>query len=289
MANTSTKRAAKLAQKGRGQSVRFQGGTVFPIAVALTLILGLALIVYARQSLPAADDSPPTINDHWHIAYGFYLCDGWAQLEGDLEEVTSTGALANTNFLRTGIHSHDDGVIHWHPYTSRAVGSNANLGVFLETYEVELDNDSLRFPGPGAVIPNSNFVAEAPSEILEEYVEGETQCDGEDAELSVRVWENFTDTDAGNRFVANMGDVPVENDSMVMAVYFTDDDAEQLMPPWAQQLPALGAIDTGVEIPSDVTDISVPRLQVEEGTAETPADDTTEDTAEETVDDTGEG
>lgn len=284
MANTSTKRAARLAQKGSGQSVRFQGGTVFPIAVALTLILGLALIVYARQSLPAADESPPSINDHWHIGYGFYLCDGWVQLDGDLEEVTASGALANTNFLRTGIHSHDDGVMHWHPYTSRAVGRNAVLDVFLETYEVELTDDSLTFPGPGAVTVNDSFAGQGPSEILEEYIEGETQCNGEDAELSVRVWENFTDTDSGNRFVANMGNIRVDNDAMVMAIYFTDDDADQVMPPWAQNLPALGAVDTGVEIPSDVTDISVPRLQVDDDTAETTGEDVSEDTSDDSED-----
>ena len=289
MANTSTKRAAKLAQKGRGQSVRFQGGTIFPIAVALVLILGLGLIVYARSTLPAADDSPPTINDHWHLGYGFYLCDGWAQLDGDLEEVTSTGALANTNFLRTGIHSHNDGVMHWHPYTSRAVGSNATLGVFLETYEVEIDNDSLKFPGPGSVVANDQHLGDGPSEILEEYIEGETQCDGEDAELSVVVWENFTDTDNGNRFTASMDEIRVRNDAMVMAVYFAPRDTDQPMPPWAQNLPALGATDLGVEIPEDVTDISVPRLQVPEGTAETPAEDDTEDTTGGTVEDTGEG
>ncbi len=284
MANTSTKRAAKLAQKGTGQSVRFQGGAIFPIAVALTLILGLALIVYARQTLPAADESPPTINDHWHIGYGFYLCDGWVQLEGDLEEVTTTGALANTNFLRTGVHSHDDGVMHWHPYTSRAVGDNAQLGVFLETYEVELDNDSLRFPGAGAVEVNGSFPTVGPTEILEEYIEGETQCNGEDAELSVVVWENFTDTDSGQRFTASMDEVPIDNDSMIIAVFFTDDDADQVMPPWSQNLPALGAIDTGVEIPSDVTDISVPRLQVDETPAETTGEEAPEDTSGESED-----
>ena len=57
MAKSSTKKAARLAQKGKGQRIRFQGGTVFPLAVALTLILGLALIVYSRQTLPAVDES----------------------------------------------------------------------------------------------------------------------------------------------------------------------------------------------------------------------------------------
>ena len=238
--SSSTKKAARLAQKGQGNKIRFQGGTIFPLAVAATLIVGLALIVYSRQSLPAADSSPPTVNDHWHAAYGFYICDTWYQLQGNLEERNSQGQFTNTNFLRTGIHSHDDGVIHWHPYTSRAVGRNATLGVFLDTYEVELTNDTLKFP---------------PQNVLgftDEYIEGETQCNGEDAELSVKAWGSFTDTDGGTRFIANMDEPHIDNDGMVFGVYFTAKNADQSMPPWAQQLPQLGAVDTGQIRPEDL-------------------------------------
>lgn len=248
MANSSsTKKAAKLAQKGSTRSVRFQGGTVFPAAVALVLIVGLGLIVYGRQTLPSADDSPPTINDHWHAAYGFNICGEWYQLAGNLEDRNSQGQYVYTNFLRTGIHSHDDGVIHWHPNTSRAVGKNAVLGVFLESYNVELDDDRLKFP-------EENVLG-----FTDEYVEGETQCDGEDATLSVRVWDSFTDTDDGQRYIANMDRIRVENDGMVFGIYFGPDDMDQSMPPWAAQLPQLGAIDSGQILPQDLlqTDSSV--------------------------------
>lgn len=238
--SSSTKKAAKLAQKGKGQKIRFQGGTIFPLAVAATLILGLALIVYSRQSLPAADASPPTINDHWHAAYGFNICGEWYQLQGNLEERNSQGQFTNTNFLQTGIHSHDDGVIHWHPYTSRAVGKNATFGVFLETYDVELENDSLKFPAQNVL------------GFTDEYIEGETQCDGEDAEVSVKAWGNFTDTDGGRRFIANMDEVHLDNDGMVFAVYFTSDESNQVMPPWAQDLPQLGAVDSAQIRPEDL-------------------------------------
>lgn len=269
VANTSasTKKAAKLATKGKGKKVRFQGGTIFPLAVAATLILGLALVVYARQSLPAADASEPSINDHWHAAYGFYLCDGWVQLNGDLEERDSRGQFTNTNFVRTGIHSHDDGVIHWHPYNSRGVGRNAVLGVFLDTYEVELDNDSLTFPSTASYGPNPNYPGQASSMNLEEYIEGETQCDGEDAEVSVKAWGLFTDTDGGTRYVANMDNIHIDQDGMVFGIYFTADDAPQPMPPWAQQLPQLGAIDSGQILPDDLLqgDVTLPGGSVATG------------------------
>ena len=71
VSSSSTKRAARLAQKGKGKRVRFQGGTLFPMIVLLILVIGVGTIVYARASIPAADASPPTIEDHWHMAYGF--------------------------------------------------------------------------------------------------------------------------------------------------------------------------------------------------------------------------
>lgn len=250
--SSSTKKAARLAQKGKGKKVRFQGGTIFPLAVAATLILGLALVVYSRQSLPAADASEPTIDQHWHAAYGFYLCDGWVQLDGALEERDSRGQFTNINFLRTGIHSHDDGVIHWHPINSQGVGRNAVLGVFLDTYEVDLQNDSLLFQPEAVVLPNPGYAAQAPSEILAEYIEGETQCNGEDAEVSVKAWGSFTDTDGGTRYIAEMNEVHLDSDGMVFAIYFTQPDAPQVMPPWAQQLPQLGQVDSGSVLPEDL-------------------------------------
>ena len=235
---SSTKKAAKLAQKGKGRKVRFQGGTIFPAAVAITLILGFALIVYSRQTLPEADSTPPTANDHWHAAYGFYLCDTWYKLAGNLEGTNSAGQPQFPEFVRTGVHSHDDGVMHWHPFTSAATGKNAVLGVFLDNYDIELTNDTLKFP-------DNNLLG-----FSQEYKEGETKCNGEDAELSVKAWGSYTDTDAGKRYIANMDRVHIDQDGMVFGIYFTPKDADQVMPPWASELPSLGAADTGQTAPT---------------------------------------
>jgi hypothetical protein len=282
--SSSTKKAAKLAQKGKGQRVRFQGGTVFPMAVAATLILGLALIVYSRQSLPSADASPPTINDHWHAAYGFYLCDGWYQLAGNLEEQDANSQFTNTKFLRTGIHSHDDGVIHWHPYTSRAVGKNAVLGVFLDNYDVQLTNDSLTFPSTSALEANKDYPPANGFNPLQKYVEGETKCDGQDAELSVKVWGSFTDTDNGTTYIANMDKIHIDNNSMVFGIYYTAKGADRPMPPWAQDLVQLGAADSNQVRPEDLlgaTTIvggSVPVTTPDGSTPTTPASSTPDGT-----------
>ena len=61
VSSSSTKKAARLAQKGKGKKVRFQGGTLFPMLVLAILVIGLGVIVYARATVPAADASPPTV------------------------------------------------------------------------------------------------------------------------------------------------------------------------------------------------------------------------------------
>ena len=116
--------AARLAKKGKGKKVRFQGGTLFPMVILAIVVFGLATIVYARASAAGADASPPTVRRPLAHRLRLLLCDDrMVKLSGALEEADANGQLVNTDFLRTGVHSHDDGVIHWHAYTSAAVGT----------------------------------------------------------------------------------------------------------------------------------------------------------------------
>jgi hypothetical protein len=268
VSSSSTKKAARLAQKGKGKKVRFQGGTLFPLVVLGILVAGLALIVYSRISRPEADASPPTIDDHWHVAYGFDLCDteGQQKLTGNKEETDASGQLVSTAYLRTGVHSHDDGVIHWHPSTSAATGHNAVLGVFLDVYGVELTDSELRFPADqldGA-----------------KYVEGETKCGDEDGTLAVAVWNNFTDTGDPTVYTSDFTDIRIDRNSMVIVIAFipdSEDPRDIVMPPWAADLPSLGALDQSSQ-PSNVgPDGSTPLAPT--GTATEGSEGTTPGTA----------
>jgi hypothetical protein len=264
VSSSSTRKAARLAQKGKGKKVRFQGGTLFPLVVLGTLVAGLALIVYARVSRPEADASPPTVDDHWHVAYGFQLCDmeGDQKLTGNKEETDASGQLVSSQYLRTGVHSHDDGIIHWHPTTSAATGHNATLGVFLDVYDVTLTDDELKFP--------EDQLGGA------EYIEGETKCDDEDGKLAVAVWNNFTDTGDPTIYTSDFDDIRIDRNSMVIVVAFIPESADPRdieMPPWAAELPSLGALD---QAPSDVASDGSTPLPPEPTTAgSTPAGDAT--------------
>ena len=271
--SSSTRKAAKLAQKGKGKRVRFQGGTLFPMVVAIVLVLGLALIVYARTSRPAADASPPQvydvvngqqIGDHWHGAYGFQVCSDTPtiKLAGDLEERDTAGRLISQAMQTTGIHSHDDGVIHWHAWSSRASGRNAQIGIFFDNYEVDLSDDTLEFPEGDGDDPLSRLIFETgapddPEDFPLTYEEGETECNGEDAALKVVVWDDYNDPDSSQTYTSNFDEIRFDQDGLVITIAFVPDDVEVVMPTWAADLPTLGAADadSGV-VPEDTVVLS---------------------------------
>ncbi len=214
------------------------------MVVTLVIVLGLALVFYARQSRPSVDASgAPFASDHWHHAYGFNLCGEWFQLEGDAEQ---QGTENYNAYARTGIHSHDDGLIHWHPFTSAAVGSNARLGVFLDTYGVELSNSKIEFPETQEPALRATF---PDREEVREWEHGETPSDvdgtEEDGSLHVVVLDNFTDTDDGTTYIADFDNIRLDQDQMVVVIAFVPDGTDIVMPPWAPDLPSLGAIDSG--------------------------------------------
>jgi hypothetical protein len=104
----------------------------------------------------ADGEGGPVVGDHWHSAFGIFLCSGYAANLPD--------ALVPEPF---GIHSHADGLIHEHPFTEGSAGSNATFGLFLETIGVTLEEGELTMPDGGTFTDS---------------------CEGEDASLVVAVW-----------------------------------------------------------------------------------------------------
>lgn len=230
---SSAKKVARLAQKGKGRKVRFQGGTLFPAMIVGISIVGLALIVYSRSSIPD-QNVPPTVQDHWHASYGFYACDTWLpDLQGNKEEKDTSGQLISDGFRRTGIHSHDDGVMHWHPYSSEATGRNAKLGVFLDVYGVKVTDTKIEFPADqgGAV-----------------YEEGVTKCtvDGKqvDGEVVVYAFAAYDTPDDVTTYITNFDDIRIKNDGMAFSIVFAPAGTKPGLPPSAASLPELGAADS---------------------------------------------
>lgn len=155
---SSAKKVARAARVGSasGPNERRQFG--FSAVVIVLVVLGVALVVFARSTRDA--QVSPTLQDHWHNAYGVYNCTTSSFLPPFLSEADPDG-----------IHSHQDGIIHIHPFTASVTGKGAKMGVFLRAMGATLSDSELDLPGSEAL------------------VEG-VQCDGEDAVLQV---VRFTD------------------------------------------------------------------------------------------------
>lgn len=262
--SSSAKKVAKLASRGKGKKVRFQGGTLFPAVVAIVVVLGLLSIVYARQSRPADGSGSPRIGDHWHGAFGIYVCDTYQpKLVGNKEEgvtdpATGNRIYDNVQFGLTGIHSHDDGIMHWHPYSSKATGNRARLGVFLKVYGIKLSETEVSLPDDQGG---------------DSWSTKDTKCDGQDTVIKVVRWDNYADASSSETFTSGLNDVRLSKNGQVFVIAIVPKDTDVPLPPWAPELPTLGAADDG-NVPTTV-DLSAT-------TVVTTADTATADTAGET-------
>jgi len=223
--SSSAKKVARLAQKGKGKKVRFQGGTVFPAVIVFVLLAGLGLVAYARQSAPSGSEAPTT-NDHWHVSYGFYGCDKYLpNLIGNKEDPV------DPNFIKYGIHSHDDGVIHWHP-SGLATGSRAKFGLFLTVYGIKVSDSKLEFPAD----QQTGMV----------YEEGETKCYKKDSELRAYVWNQYDKPEDRKMLIVDFKNIRIDRDGMVVVIaYMPKDAGPPALPESAVNLPELGAADGG--------------------------------------------
>ncbi len=233
-----------MAQKGKGKKVRFQGGTVFPLTLLIVAVVGLSLIIYSRTSTNALAVPPQASNsDHWHIAFGIFACDDWLPNITGNKEGGTTG-VPDPEFLASGVHSHDDGVIHYHPYTAASSGQNAKLKRYLDVYDIELSNDKLQMPeDQGGQV----------------YEEGVTKCtleDGKevDAELRLAVWDDAKNPGDFRILTSDMANARIDRNGMAMAIFFAPSDVDTVEPPTAANLDALGAVDTGSAPPTTVAE-----------------------------------
>ncbi|MGB1645423.1 MAG: hypothetical protein ACPHES_10040 [Ilumatobacteraceae bacterium] len=211
-ASSSTKKAAKLAGRSSGRSVQFQGGSVFPIALLLVVVLGVASIVYARQTIPGAGDGAPVtpISEYYDVAYGINICGDWATINDGDGSVNADGRIDYPAYRDTGVYQYADGVATVHPYAAELADVPLDLSALFAVHGITIADDSLTFPEDqmdGKV-----------------YTEGETTCniDGVEtnADVSVIVWESADDTSSGNRYISKMGEIPLDSDGLVIAVAF---------------------------------------------------------------------
>ncbi|MDQ3679008.1 MAG: DUF1772 domain-containing protein [Actinomycetota bacterium] len=140
---SSSKKVARAATTGGGRTSRGSRAWGWYSALAIVTLVGILLVVTSRNQRLNAND-PVTAEkpraaapdkgfagDHWHAAYGIYVCDRFAsEIKSDRDP--------------NGIHTHDDGIIHMHPFTRAVSGSKATFGVFAETVGLTVAEDTVK-------------------------------------------------------------------------------------------------------------------------------------------------
>ncbi|HMJ77540.1 MAG TPA: FKBP-type peptidyl-prolyl cis-trans isomerase [Iamia sp.] len=190
-----------------------------PLA-GLTLLLALASCgddaddaVTSDGQAPSAGAEGPETGEHWHVAYAFQACG----------EVLPPAADRGADAL--GIHTHEDGLIHVHPFVAQATGADATLGVFLDQIGAQLDADGLQLADADAI-------------------EG---CDGDDAVVRVGQWDSALDAAEGaepDRIITqDFADIVLAPDLSAVTVAVGPEDDPIEPPPATAEICALAAAD----------------------------------------------
>jgi hypothetical protein len=224
------------------------GSPFWYAATGVVIIVGIVAIALSRGG--NAQVAPFPNDDHWHAALGVNVCGTWLPNAPEFHErVESSGT-------RAGLHSHGDGLVHIHPYSSDESGNRATLGKFFEF---------------GGWALSENRIAAWDNQ---EHTTGQ-QCDGKDAEVRWSV-------DGEERSGDPADYKPQDRD--VIAVAFLPPGEKIGTPPSAGPTPTDVAPGESLPTPgsSDPSQSSAPPDSTDPGATPTTAAGTTETSAGET-------
>ena len=227
---SSSKKVARAARAGGGVSAGQPRSLLFPGVLALIVVLGVSLVVYARQDrIDNEDSGVPQLGDHIHQAFGISTCNG--EFSTIIPEFES----------EVGIHTHGDGVLHIHPFSQLGVGSNATLGRFFE--------DAREEGGVDISVSDTKLTV-----LGDTFEEGDSEvCDGVDNPvLRMAYWEDVQDESSLPEITTgDFNDLRLTTNGAGITLFFGDEDATSPRPPAGSNLAALGAADgpTSLEEP----------------------------------------
>ncbi|MDQ1396376.1 MAG: hypothetical protein QOG64_1635 [Acidimicrobiaceae bacterium] len=185
---SSNKKVTRAASTGGGRTTRGRTPWLWYLSILLVVALGLAGIVQSRHQreikLAAGTLVPPRLQnpkkhraaDHWHMAYGFYLCDHFAPN-------------LPSNPEKGGIHTHDDGLIHVEPIAIDDTGSHATIGRFVKLAGVTLSATTIHLPGDKAY-NNGDKCGDKPG-LVQAQVDGKL-VDGDPKNIRIKDGSNIT-------------------------------------------------------------------------------------------------
>jgi hypothetical protein len=194
---SSSKKVARAASTGGGRTSRGRRPIGYYSFISLVVILGTLILITSRQDLAPASATPPTTKDHWHAAYGIYICKSFVP------------PLADKGADRLGIHTHGDGLAHVHPFSARATGANATFGKLADQTGLKLSSTEIGVPG-------------------QKTRKNGDKCGKQKAEVKAVVWDNVT---AKGRFVGgNPRDIPLKQGEIITIAFVPEDTKVEKIP-----------------------------------------------------------
>lgn len=255
---SSSKKVQRAARAGSTSSVN-RPKLGFPAAVLTVVVLGVGLVAYARAGLEVVNRSP-SLDDHWHAAYGIYVCDQF------------TAPLVDQGADREGIHTHGDGLMHIHPFSTQATGDNARLDRWAEQTGLTFGADSMTLPTG------------------ETYTNGD-DCNGTPGEVVVARWDDARTVVANDPDVtlrADFGTLAYTQDGSAVLIAFVPEGAE-LPKPDVQGLATPADLAPGESAPFDAEELPTAVTQPSDTTATTTLDGEAPATTMQGDGDTGSG
>ena len=224
---SSSKKVARAARAGGRVSTGQPRSLLFPGVLALVVLLGVSLVVYAREDRRSDDlGGVPQIGDHIHQAISVYACGEFLPTLPEFESPV-------------GIHTHSDGVIHIHPFSQLGVGANATLGRYLKDarddggFDFSLSSSKLTY-------------------LDETFEEGDTDCEGvDDPQIRLAYWSNVQDETSDPEVTSGgFNDLRLTENGAGITIYYGDPDEDIPRPEQADDLAELGAADGG-QVPTE--------------------------------------
>jgi len=227
---SNAKKVNRAAATGGGRTAGNRTPVLWYSTIFVTVVIGAMLVFTSASNLrdkeAASADVPPLVNrDHWHAAYGFFLCGSWAQ---PLQDVAQDS---------TGIHTHADGLIHTHPFVPSAAGKNATMGKFLEITGAKVTATSIDLKREG-----------------EKYKNGD-KCGKTAGVVTARVFKNEADL-TGRALRGDPSSWVIGNGELI-AIGFAPKGTVLEPPPSAANLADPGDLGT-TPTPDDVTATTAP-------------------------------
>ncbi len=215
---SNTKKVNRAAATGGGRTAGRKAPVGWYSALFVVVVLGVMGVYFSSSNLndrkTAGTVDPPAVNkDHWHMAYGFNLCGKWSAPLKD-------GPSGDT----TGIHTHEDGLIHIHPFVSSVAGKNATFGKLMDDTDTSVTATSVNLKRDGEKFKNGD------------------KCGKKEGVLTARVFKNLKDNE-GTLLDGNPSSYRMK-DGQLIVISFNPKGFKVTQPPSAGNLQDPGDLPT---------------------------------------------